>query len=113
MGVHIVGIEAYGAAEEVDAPRHVIAIVAVPSLQKIVIGDPILRRLAAGLFGAARHEAAAKGRDDRPTYLVLDGKDVLNVAVIPLRPKVILCRGIDQLCRHADAAGGLSYAAFH
>ena len=47
---------------------------------------------------------------DRPHdclgHLILDGEDVLQLAVVPLRPDVLVFDGVDQLRGDPDARAG-------
>src|SRR5262249_29829356 len=64
-------------------------------------------------FGTASRDTALQRRNDRSSYLVLNSEDILNVAVIALRPEVALGDGIDQLRRDADAAACLAHTPLH
>jgi len=49
---------------------------------------------------------------DLVRHVVLDGEDVLEVAVVALGPQVTAARRVDQLRRHAHTLSRLAYAAF-
>ena len=49
---------------------------------------------------------------DPPRDLVLDGKDILEIAIVALGPKVAAAPGIDELRRHPDALASSPDAAF-
>src|SRR6185437_4964366 len=61
-------------------------------------------------FLAAEH-AAAQVRRDRFGDLVLDGKDVRELAIEALRPTVIAGRDIDELHGDAELIAALAYTA--
>ena len=46
-----------------------------------------------------------------PGNFVLNGKDIVNVAVVPLRPQLIAVFGTDQLCRNLHPPVRLADAA--
>ena len=65
---------------------------------------------------AARSRAAASTRPGRVAAiarrdLVLDGEDVLEVAVVALGPEVVVGLGVDQLHRDAHPLPDLAHAA--
>src|SRR5215472_7683468 len=81
----------------------------------MLIGCPgveAVRRLAhrAFLFGSSD----CRSNSDRHCLgdLVLHRENVGEVAVITLRPNVIACLGLDQLCGDADAVAGLTQTTF-
>jgi hypothetical protein len=45
-------------------------------------------------------------------YLVLQGKDVVQVAIVALGPNVIVARSVNQLCGDSYTAAGLAHAPF-
>src|SRR6266568_8635242 len=59
-----------------------------------------------------RIEMRLDGGDDVPGNLILDGEDVAQLAVVPLRPDVLARRCVNELPRHADAPTHGPDAAF-
>ena len=66
--------------------------------------------LGARLVG--RCQVDLQGRDDLGGYFVLEGEDILDLAVVASRPKVPAVRRIDQLGIDPHRIAGLTYAAF-
>ena len=62
------------------------------------------RALAVGVFHSSDH-----GGDDHVRYLILDDKDVLQVAIIGLRPHSAASISLDQLRRHPNSIAGLAH----
>ena len=58
-------------------------------------------------------DAAGNCGNDGACQIVLDGKDVFEVAVIPLRPDMITTLGFDQLRGHANAVTRFAHAALN
>ena len=71
-----------------------------------VLDGLLYRAMAAGLLDAARQSS-----DDNVGDLVLDGKDIVQVAVIGLGPNAMPIGRVDQLSRDAHAVAGLAHAA--
>jgi len=65
--------------------------------QHALIGRHVVGRLALRPVVASGLDAAGKRRDDRTGHLVLDGEDILEVAVIAFGPNVSIGFRIDQL----------------
>ena len=81
----------------------------VATLQVELIGLDVLRRApGAGLRGA--HQREPEGLHDRGCDLVLQREDVLQLAVVALRPEVVAVGGADQEGRDPQAAAGLPHA---
>jgi hypothetical protein len=84
----------------------------LPPTQVVLVGRGAgVRARHRLLFKPAQH-AAAQRRRDAFRDLVLDGKDVLEGAIEPLRPAVITGLDLDELHRDAQAILRLSHAAF-
>src|SRR5262245_52867359 len=71
----------------------------------------------AGGFSSVRSASAlltwaTKDRNDRPGNLILNGEDILQLAVVTLGPAVRAGNGIDELGADADAIAGATDAAF-
>jgi hypothetical protein len=56
-------------------------------------------------------EGAAQRRDDSVGDLVLDGEDVVQLAVVGFRPQVAILHRVDQLGSDAHPVAGLAHAA--
>ena len=80
--------------------------------QHVFVGRHVRRRLALGALLRRRLDAAAQRRDDGRRHLVLDGKDVLQLAVVALRPDMRLGLAVDELHGDAHAIRRLAHAAF-
>jgi hypothetical protein len=65
--------------------------------------------LGAGLLAFQR---AAQGIDDRVGDLALHGEDVVELAVVGLRPQVAVVHRVDELRGDAHLVAGLAHAAF-
>ena len=81
-------------------------------LEEEVVSLEVLGRALGkpGLFlGIERY--AERARDLRGE-LALDGEDVLQLAVVALRPQVLVGIGVDQLRRNAHLVPGAAHAAF-
>ena len=63
-------------------------------------------------FGLGLPDMRGEDCDDRAHNLILDGKDVLDLAVVVLGPAVSPCRSIDQLGGDANAVAPPPHAAF-
>ena len=57
-------------------------------------------------------DAPGQGGDDGRGHLVLDGEDVLEVAVVSFRPEVVSGGAVDELGGDADPVARLAHAAF-
>src|SRR5215510_1051801 len=66
-------------------------------LQIIVVRLPTAGGLGASPFGFGLPDMRCEDRRDRAYYLVLDGKNVLHLAVVVLGPEMRSCCGIDEL----------------
>src|SRR5207249_11784425 len=72
-----------------------------------VVGPLALDAFVRGCFDAAR-----KSGNDRAGDLVLDGEDILQLAVVAFGPDVPISLRIDQLHGDTDAITDLAHAAF-
>ena len=77
-----------------------------------LVGRHVVGRLALRAVVRRRLDAAGQRRDDRRGHLVLDGEDVLELAVVALGPDMPVGLRVDQLHGDADAVAGLAHAAF-
>ena len=110
----IVRVEREGAVEQtlrlgVVLPRR--AMVQHLGGQHAFISRHVIGRLALRTVVRSGLDAAGQRRDDRAGYLVLDGEDVLEFAVVAFCPDVPVGFRVDQLHCDADAIAGLSHAA--
>ena len=74
------------------------------------LGTP--QRLAPHGRLLAAHQPHVESGDDFACDFVLDGKDVLEVAVIAFRPDVVAAGRLQQLHRDPQAVPGAAHAAF-
>ena len=61
---------------------------------------------------ALGRERQRQRADDAARDLVLNGENVVERPIEPLRPQVAPAGGVDQLRRHPDPLAGLANAAF-
>src|SRR5262245_26176088 len=117
IGARVAGIDVQRALQE--APRLVKVAyrersepcgIRVRSLQVVVIGLPAAGWLGARALGLGHSYVRGKDRDDRAHHLILDGKDALKRAVVPLGPAMGTRRGIDQLRRNTNTVAPSAYA---
>ena len=78
--------------------------------QHVFVGSHALRGLALRAIVAGRFDPAGERADDRAAHLVLDGEDVLDLAVVALGPDVPVGLGIDQLHGDSDTVAGFANA---
>ena len=79
--------------------------------EHVFVGRHVLGRLALGALVRRRLDPAAQRRHDGRGHLVLDGEDVLELAVVALGPDMRLGLAVDQLHGDAHAVGGLAHAS--
>ena len=89
-----------------------VAVKALQPAQEGIIGLQVVRGLAHEVPLLPQRELQLQRRHDLLHDLVLQGKDVLERPVIPLRPEVIAGRGIDQLRGDPHLVVCFAYAAF-
>ena len=68
------------------------------------IGRHIADLMLRNSFFLLRCKLQAKGIHDRRGDLILDGEDILQFAVVLLRPKMIAVSDVDELSRDSHAA---------
>src|SRR6266404_3741825 len=83
------------------------------SLEEIVVGGPILCRLASRFVRAVGSQSPHQGSNNSVCYLILDGKDVLKLSIVALSPEVCPGGNLDQLSRDANASAGPAHAPFN
>jgi hypothetical protein len=86
MGMDIGWIEVCRLRQEAFGLGYLIAVHQLPALQEIVVGRPVRGGLSPQLLGAGGGDASFHGRRHGARDLVLDRKDVLDVAIVPLGP---------------------------
>ena len=114
MGVGIAGIELDRPLEQAQRPGVVLAVAAVVQHlagEDALVGRHVVGRQPGGAVARRRLDPPGQGRGDRGRDLVLDGEDVLEVAVVALGPEVVVGLGIDQLHRDAHPLPDLAHAA--
>ena len=79
---------------------------------KQVMRLPGRRRLQQRALRLGLVHMGHQDRNDRPGNLVLNSEDVLQLAVVTLRPTVSAGNSIDELGADADAITGAADAAF-
>src|SRR5207302_10522689 len=77
-----------------------------------LIRGRVVGSLALRAFLRGRFDATGKRGDDRSRHLVLDGEDILQLAVVAFGPDVPIGLRIDQLHGNADAIADLAHAPF-
>ena len=115
VGVRIAGVELDRPLEQAQRPGVVLALAAM--VQHLAGEDALVgRHVVGGQPGRAvarrRLDPPRQGGDDRGRDLVLDGEDVLEVAVVALGPEVVVGLGVDQLHGDAHPLPDLAHAAF-
>jgi hypothetical protein len=75
------------------------------------VGRHVVGGLADGALLGHRLQPAGQRRNDRGRDLVLDGEDVLELAVVALRPDVPVGLGVDELDGDAHPVARLAHAA--
>ena len=78
----------------------------------------LVRRHAVGRFALNAvvprgFDSAEQRRRDRRRDFVLDGENILELAIVALGPEVGLGFAVDQLDRHSDAIRGFAHAALN
>ena len=114
VGVRVVRIERDRAIEQALRLGVVLADRAVVQHlggQHAFIGRHVVGRLALRAVVRGGLDAAGKRRDDRAGHLVLDGEDILKLAVVAFGPDMPVGFRIDQLHGDADAIADLAHAA--
>ena len=79
--------------------------------QHALIGRHVVRRLALRTVVRGGLDATGQRRDNRAGHLVLDGENVLELAVVAFGPNVPVGFCVDQLHGDADAIARLSHAS--
>src|SRR5205085_9042378 len=72
----------------------------------------LLSLLAADALNLGSDNSGSDSTDDALGELILNGENVLDRAVVTLRPDVVAVARIDQLRRDAHTIPGLAHAAF-
>ena len=80
--------------------------------QEPVVGLLIVGALGDDALAVASAEIERERRDDVRRHVVLDGEDVGELPVEPLRPKVAAGGCVDELGGDPDPAAGLAHAPF-
>ena len=80
--------------------------------QQVVVGREIFRMLARGDLRTRVFHLSVQRRDDRADDLVLHGENIVERAIVALRPEVIAGCRVDELGRDPDARAGPPHAAF-
>jgi hypothetical protein len=114
VGQREAGVDADRGAEELARRLDVAAIGAVEELaaaQVELVGRDVVRRRPLQSPAILRREHAAELLRDQLGDLLLDGEDVLELAVEALRPHLIAVVGARQLNPDAQAVAGLAHAA--
>ncbi len=114
MGVRIVRIERKRAFEQglclgVGFPLR--AVVQHLGSQDVLIGRHVVGPLALRPLVRGSLDAAGEGGNDRAGHFVLNGEDVLELAVIAFRPDVPVGLCVDQLHGDTDAIADLAHAS--
>ncbi len=99
-------------ARELD-PGPVGVIKELPPAEIVVVRDDVPRRDPLDRAALPVGELDPERRDDAPRDFLLDGENVLELAVELTRPEMVPVRYVHQLARHPDPAADFSYAAFH
>src|SRR5262249_19498296 len=84
----------------------------VPPLQVVVVRLDILGRALRQTSLVDRKQPYFQRLGDGARDLVLNGENILHLAIVAVRPQVVTILDVDQLRRHADLAAGLPDAAF-
>ena len=79
--------------------------------QHAFVGGHVVGRLALGTAVRGGVDTPRQRRDDGRGHFVLDGEDVIELAVVALGPDVRVGFGVDQLHGDADAIARLAHAA--
>src|SRR5258708_18820445 len=82
------------------------------SLQDEIIGIEAIGALAFDALDLGEPQTRFDGADDGKRYLVLQGENIVGLAVIALGPDMRAGRGVDELPGDAHAIAGLAHAAF-
>ena len=80
--------------------------------ERAFISRHVVGPLAFGPVMGGDLDTAGKRRDDDPGHLILDGEDVLELAVVSLGPDMPVGLRVDELNGDADAIGDLAHASF-
>src|SRR5258706_1153361 len=113
VSVSIVRVEREGAVEQALRLRVILphrAMVQHLGGQHALISRHVVGRLALRTVVRGCLDAAGQRRDDRAGHLVLDGEDILELAVIAFGPNVPVGFRIDQLHGDADSITHLPHA---
>src|SRR6476659_7796089 len=68
--------------------------------------------LALRTLNFSRHNAGRNCPDDAVSNLVLHNENIVECAVVTVRPDMVTGGGVDQLCSDTHATAGLTQAAF-
>src|SRR5262245_53826978 len=93
------------------AERGVVESQSMSGLQVVIVRQPHRGRLSKGALGLCLVHMHRKHRHDRSDDLVLDGKSVIELAIVAVGPPVRAGRGIDELGADADTVAGAANAA--
>ena len=115
MRLAVLGVDLDGSPGKGLRLVHVLAAHREPldlRLDHIAPGVEGARRLAVEKTGLGQQEARLQRPDDALSHLVLDGEDVVEIAVVLVRPNVVAAFGVDELGGDSDAIARLAHAAF-
>ena len=82
------------------------------SAQQDVIGVEVPRSPSFGVIDFGYPNPSSKGPDDVLGNFVLNGEEILEIAVVAFGPDMVAGRGLDELGGDPDALAGLAHAAF-
>jgi hypothetical protein len=116
IGPRIAGIDDNGAGKHLAGKLEPLLPELVEELAALeieVVGlDVDLGGLLDHLLGLAGAQGHVQGVDDTLGDLVLDGKDILELAVEAIRPEAVPVRDVDQLGGDAELVGRFANAPF-
>src|SRR5262249_30674591 len=80
--------------------------------QDVVVCDKALGLLALSHFGTSDFEPPGHRRHHRTHYLILNGKNVLKLPIVPLSPEMGTSRSVNKLSSDTNSISGSAHASF-
>jgi hypothetical protein len=114
VSVRIIWVEREGAVKQVQClsvVRPIRTVVQHLGGEHALISRHAVGRLAVRTVVCGGLDAAGERRGNRAGHLVLNGEDILKLAVVAFSPNVSVGFSIDQLHCDPDAIASLSYAS--